>query len=115
MSMSYANANSLGAYQMKIEELNQKQMVSRLVSARTEKSESADVHGETSYKSNTTSDKVELSSYLPAGSVDDTQGSRVARVAQLKSQIASGGYQVPGTAVAEKMLSKIVLSSSATA
>jgi negative regulator of flagellin synthesis FlgM len=97
---------------MKIEELNQNQVVSHLAIARTEKSEPADAQGETSAKSNTAADKVELSSYMPVVPSKARQDAKVNRVAELQSQIKSGTYQVSGRAVAEKMLSKIVMSTS---
>jgi negative regulator of flagellin synthesis FlgM len=94
---------------MKIDELNQNPAVSYLVNGRTDRSEPADVRGDTVAKQH--ADKVELSSYMPvvAGS-QKQQDARMSRVDEIKSQMKSGSYQVSGRAVAEKMLSKIVMS-----
>jgi negative regulator of flagellin synthesis FlgM len=102
--------------EMKIDDLNQKSAVAHLASGRADKPESAEVHGDASAKLHAGSDKVELSSYMPvvpaSKSLQDQQSLRVNRVEEVKSQIASGTYQVSSHDVAEKMLSKIVLGSS---
>ena len=95
---------------MKIEELNQNPTLSHVVTSRTDR-EPADAHAETAAKQNS-ADKVDLSSYMPVVPSKVRQGSRAGRVEELKSQIASGNYQIPGRAVAEKMLSKIVMRTS---
>jgi negative regulator of flagellin synthesis FlgM len=92
---------------MKIDDLNQKSAVAYLV-GRTDKSEPADVHAEAVSKSHASADKVELSGYMPVTSKSQ-QGLRASRVEEVKAQIASGSYQVSSQAVAEKMLSKLVL------
>jgi negative regulator of flagellin synthesis FlgM len=92
---------------MKIDELNQKSAVAYLV-GRTDKSEPADVHGEAVAKQHAGADKVELSSYIPVASKSQ-QGLRVNRVEEVKAQIASGTYQVSSRAVAEKMVSRLVM------
>jgi len=95
---------------MKIDELNQKSAVSYLVNARADKSEASDAHGETAAKQQAAADKVELSSYMPVVPASKgRQDDRVSRVNEIKAQIDNGSYQVSGKAVAEKMLSKIVL------
>ena len=96
---------------MKIEELNPNPAVSHLAVARAEKLDSAEAQGETVVKQHAASDKVELSSYIPVAPSRERQDARVNRVEELRSQIQSGAYQVSGRAVAEKMLSKIVMSS----
>ncbi|OGU05548.1 MAG: flagellar biosynthesis anti-sigma factor FlgM [Geobacteraceae bacterium GWC2_58_44] len=96
---------------MKIDELNQNTALSHVANGRTDKSEPADVHGETAAKKQAAAVKVELSSYMPVlPASQKQQDPRVSRVEELKSQINSGTYQVSGRAVAEKMLSKIVMS-----
>jgi negative regulator of flagellin synthesis FlgM len=95
---------------MKIDELSQKSGVAYLVGGRTDKSVSADAHGEGVAKQQGGADKVELSSYMPvAPSSKSPQDLRASRVEEVKAQIASGSYQVSGRAVAEKMLSKLVM------
>ena len=98
---------------MKIDELNQKSALSHLVNGRTDKPEPADAHGETAGKQQAAADKVELSSYIPVVPASQKQqDSREIRLAEIKSQIENGSYQVSGRAVAEKMLSKIVMGTS---
>ena len=92
---------------MKIDDLNQKSAVAYLV-GRKDKSEPADVHGEAVAKPHGGTDKVDLSSYIPVASKNQ-QGLRVSRVEEVKSQMAAGTYQVSSRAVAEKMLSKLVM------
>lgn len=94
---------------MKIEEMNQALVASHLSVVRTDKSQPTGVNGEAAGKPNASADKVELSSYMPVVSSKERQDTRVNRVEELKSQIKSGSYQVSGRAVAEKMLSKIVI------
>jgi len=95
---------------MKVDELNQKPTVAYLVGGRTDKTEAADSHGEAVAKQHPgAADKVELSSYMPVATKSQ-QGLRVDRVEEIKAQVASGSYQVSSRAVAEKMLSKLVLS-----
>jgi negative regulator of flagellin synthesis FlgM len=96
---------------MKIDDLNQSAAAGYLTGARAEKqSETADTHGEAAAKQQPATDKVQLTSYNSAMS-GSTQGReiRTSRVEELRAQIANGTYQVPGRAVAEKMLSKIVM------
>ena len=98
---------------MKIDELNQKTAVSYLAAARADKSDPAGAHSEAVTKQHAGSDKVDLSSYMPVVPASKSQqGVRVNRVEEVKAQLASGTYQVPGRAVAEKMLSKLVMGSS---
>ncbi|GFO69480.1 hypothetical protein GMLC_30590 [Geomonas limicola] len=92
---------------MKIDELNQKPGLAYLVGGRADKAEPADVSADVAGKPQTGADKVELSGYIPVvPSSERQQGLRVDRVAELKAQIASGTYQVPATAIAEKMIAK---------
>ena len=94
---------------MKIDELNQKSAVAYLV-GRTDKSEPADVHGEAVAKQQGGADKVEFSSYMPVvPSSKSQQGLRTSRVEEVKAQMANGSYNVSSRAVAEKMLSKLVM------
>lgn len=96
---------------MKIDDLNQNPAVGYLTAARAEKqSEAADTHGDAAVKQQPATDKVQLTSYNSAVS-GSAQGReiRTSRVEELRAQIANGTYQVPGQAVAEKMLSKIVM------
>ena len=97
---------------MKIEELNPNPALSNLTVARADKPEAVEAHGgETVVKQHAASDKVELSSYMPVVSAKGRRDARVNRVEELRSEIQAGSYQVSGRAVAEKMLSKIVMSS----
>ena len=93
---------------MKIDELSQKAAVTYLVEGRTDKTASAEVQSEAVSKQHAGADKVELSSYMPVAPKSQ-QGLRVNRVEEVKAQIASGSYQVPSRAIAEKMLSKLVV------
>ena len=95
---------------MKIDDMNQSAAVAYQV-GRADKSEPAGVHGEAVAKQRSGADKVDLSGYIPVVSKSQ-QGLRANRVAEVKSQIASGTYQVSGREVAEKMLSKLVFSPS---
>jgi len=97
---------------MKIEELNPNPAVSQVAVVRADKPEANEAHGEAVVKQHAASDKVELSSYMPVVPSKGRRDARVNRVEELKSQIQAGTYQVPGRAVAEKMFSKIVMSSS---
>ena len=104
--------NSRGPYKMKIDELNQNAALSLIASGRTDKSEPIDAHGEAAAKQ-ASADKVDLSNYMPVVPTSQARlDSRVSRVDEIKSQIEAGSYQVPGRAVAEKMLSKIVMNTS---
>jgi len=95
---------------MKIDELNQNAVIAHVANGRTDKSEPADGHGEAAAKQQTAAVKVELSSYMPVVPASQKQQDpRVSRVEELKSQINAGTYQVSGTAVAEKMLSKMAM------
>lgn len=95
---------------MKIDELNQNTVISAIATSRNEKPESADVQGEAASRKQGANDKVELSTYMPVVPTSQKQQDpRGARLEELKSQIASGTYQVPGAAVAEKMLSKMAM------
>lgn len=98
---------------MKIDELNQNPAVSHLVNGRIDKFEAADAHGEAAGKQQAAADRVDLSSYIPVVPTSQKQQDlRANRLAELKSQIESGSYHVPVSAVAEKMLSKIVMRTS---
>jgi negative regulator of flagellin synthesis FlgM len=98
---------------MKIDELNQNSAVAYLAAVRADKTESADSLAEAAAKQSGGSDKVALSSYMPVVPASKReQGLRVNRVEEVKAQLASGSYQVSSRAVAEKMLSKLVMSSS---
>ena len=98
---------------MRIDELNQKATLSPRGDGRSERSEPSDTHGETVAKQQTAADKVDLSSNKPASRVSDLrQDERVSRIAEIKSQVQARSYQVPGRAVAEMMLSKIVMGGS---
>jgi negative regulator of flagellin synthesis FlgM len=95
---------------MKIDELNQKQAVAYLVGGRADKTESAEAHGESVAKPQAGADKVELSSYMPVVPASKSQqGLRANRVEEVKAQLASGSYNISSRAVAEKMLSKLVV------
>lgn len=98
---------------MKVEEFNANPPISHLAVARAEK-DPADPQGEAVAKQQAAADKVELSSYMPVVPTSQQRKDvRVERVEELKSQIAAGTYQVSGKAVAEKMLSKIVMPNAA--
>jgi len=96
---------------MKIDELNQNSAAAYLAAVRSDKQpETADTQSDASAKKQPASDKVDLSSFQTASAVTELPSDKtVSRVDALKAQIAAGTYQVPGRAVAEKMLSKIVL------
>lgn len=92
---------------MKIDDLNQKSAVAYVVGVRTDKPEAADPQGDTAAKQQSTGDKVDLSTYMPVVPSSRTpEGIRAARIQELKAQVASGSYEVPSTAVAEKMVNK---------
>lgn len=96
---------------MKIDELNQNAVITQVAAARTDKTEAADAHRETVAKKQPAAVKVELSSYMPVVPTSQKQeNTNVSRVEELKAQVQAGTYQVSGRAVAEKMLSKIVMS-----
>ena len=96
---------------MKVDELNQKATLSHQAAGRTDRSEHADAHGEAVARPQAAADKVELSGYKSLQPVSNAQqDARVNHVAGIKTRVDNGSYQVPGIAVAEKMLSKIVLS-----
>jgi negative regulator of flagellin synthesis FlgM len=98
---------------MKIDDLNQNKAVAYLVGGRNDKPETVDAHSEAVAKQHVGADKVELSSYMPVAPASQSrQDLRANRVEEVKAQIAGGTYQVPGRAVAEKMLSKLVMTSS---
>jgi negative regulator of flagellin synthesis FlgM len=95
---------------MKIDELNQKTALSHKAAGRTDRSEHADAQGETVARQQAAADKVELSGYKSVASASSVrQDARVNQVAEIKTQIDNGTYHVPGLAVAEKMLAKIVM------
>ncbi|WP_026843188.1 flagellar biosynthesis anti-sigma factor FlgM [Citrifermentans bremense] len=99
---------------MKIEELNPNPAATQLSVVRADKPEVAEANGEANAKQQPAADKVALSSYIPV--VPKAQRRldfRNEKVEELKSQIQAGTYQVSGRAVAEKMLSKIVMPSAA--
>jgi negative regulator of flagellin synthesis FlgM len=99
-----------GHKKMKIDELTQNPAVVTLINARTDKSAVADARAETAGKQHAAADKVELSSYMPVPPASKVrQDDKVSRVAEIKAQMKDGSYQVSGRAVAEKMLSKIVM------
>jgi negative regulator of flagellin synthesis FlgM len=98
---------------MKIDELNQKNAVAYLASARADKSEPSEIHADAVAKQQGSADKVELSSYMPVVPASKSQqGMRVNRVEEVKAQLASGNYQVSSRAVAEKMLSRLAAGAS---
>ena len=98
---------------MKIDDLNQNTAVAYLVGERADKSAPADAHSDAVAKQNAGTDKVDLSSYMPVAPASKVrQDLRVSRVEEVKAQMASGTYQVSSRAVAEKMLSKLVMGSS---
>ena len=96
---------------MKIDEMSQQAAVAFVKSVRAEKQpDSGEAHGETSARQQRATDTVDLSSYIPvAAEARQRDGIRANRVEEVKAQLASGNYNVSGRAVAEKMLSKIVL------
>lgn len=96
---------------MKIEEVNQNSAAAYAATVRTDKQpETTDTHSDASAKQQPATDKVDLSSYLSTSTKSDVSAdSRVSRVEAIKAQVAAGTYAVSGRAVAEKMLSKIVL------
>ena len=97
---------------MKIDDLNQK-AVTHTGKGRPDRPEAAEAHGETVAKQQVAADKVELSGFVP---VDPTakgrNDGRVNQVAEIRTQVLNGSYNVPARAVAEKMLSKIVIGGS---
>ena len=89
---------------MKIDDMNQNSAVSYPGNGRTDRSEAADA--QTVAKQHVATDKVRLSRYIAVVAASEgTQDVRVNRVAEIKSQIDNGSYQVSSHAVAEKMLS----------
>ena len=93
---------------MKIDDLNQNLAVSYPGNGRTDRSEAAD-HGETAAKPQTATDHVKLSSYMSLVSASEPrqdQSARVNQVAQIKTRVDNGSYQVSSRVVAEKMLAK---------
>ncbi|GFO56717.1 hypothetical protein GMSM_37240 [Geomonas sp. Red276] len=99
---------------MKIEDVNQQAAVAYVGTQRVDNKqpETADTHRDGAAKQQATADKVDLSPYMPVASSRQRQDMRVNKIEDLKAQIGAGTYQVPGRAVAEKMLSKIVMPSS---
>jgi len=101
---------------MKIEDLTQKPPVVPLVTGRADKPEPAEAQGEAvgkqsaGMKPQPGADKVDFSGNMSSLALQVRQDQRASRIEEIKSQIASGNYQVSGKAVAEKMLSKIVIS-----
>lgn len=97
---------------MKIEEMNQNAAVAFPAGGRTDKSEPVESHSEGVAKQQSCADKVELSSYQPMDAASKGQQDlRANRVEEVKAQIANGSYLVSARAVAEKMLSKLVMTS----
>ena len=95
---------------MKVEELNPNPAASHLAVVRADKPGAAEANGEAVAKQQPAADKVELSSYMPVvPSSQRRTDFRSEKVEALKSQIQAGTYDVSGRAVAEKMLSKIVM------
>jgi negative regulator of flagellin synthesis FlgM len=96
---------------MKIDDVNKQSAVGYQPGTRAEKqTEAVDAHGEAAAKQQPAKDKVELSGQIPpVAETTQRQDTRVNRVEELKAQIAAGTYQVSSTAIAEKMLSKIVM------
>ena len=94
---------------MKIDELTKNSAVSYPSNGRTDRLEATDAHA----KQQAATDKVELTSYKPVVLTSDVrQGARVSQVAEIKSRVDNGSYNVPSRAVAEKMLSKMAVSGS---
>lgn len=92
---------------MKIDDLNKQTTIAYLVGGRADKPDAADAPGDSAAQKQTGADKVELSNYMPVVPASQTpDGIRASRVQELKTQIANGTYQVPSSAVAEKMVSK---------
>jgi negative regulator of flagellin synthesis FlgM len=100
-----------GQEQMKIDELNQQAAVSYLSTARADKQlEVDDSHSEAAGKKQRRTDQVDISGYVQSAPVQsEREAIRSSRVEELKAQIAAGTYEVSSRAVAEKMLSKIVM------
>ncbi|BCG46022.1 Negative regulator of flagellin synthesis FlgM [Citrifermentans bremense] len=98
---------------MKIEELNPKPAATQVSIVRADKPEVAEAHREAIAKQQPAADKVELSSYMPEAPKARHLEFRTEKVEELKSQIQAGTYAVSGRAVAEKMLSKIVMPNAA--
>lgn len=95
---------------MKVEELNPNPAASHLAVVRADKPGAAEANGEAGASKQAAADKVELSSYMPVvPSSKQRTDFRSDKVEELKSQIQAGTYDVSGRAVAEKMLSKIVI------
>ena len=96
---------------MKVEELNSNPAVSHLAAVRADRPDTGGAQAETAAKQQAATDKVELSSYMPvvARSKQRREDIRTDRVEELRTQIASGTYQVSSQDLAEKMLSKLVI------
>ncbi len=94
---------------MKIDELTQNSTSPYVGNARAERPEAADAHAEAVAKPQAATDKVELSSYQPQipASVEG-QDFRAGKVREIRSRLDSGNYQVPSSAVAEKMFSRLI-------
>jgi len=92
---------------MKIDELNQKAGLSYIAGGRADKADAAESVADAGAKQQASSDKVELSGYMPVvPSAERRQVERANRIEELKTQVANGTYQVPATAVAEKMIAR---------
>lgn len=99
---------------MKIEEINPNPAATQVSVVRADKPEVAEAHREANAKQQPAADKVELSSNTSeAAKVQRRLDFRVEKVEELKAQLQAGTYAVPGRAVAEKMLSKIVMPNAA--
>ena len=94
---------------MKIDELHQNSAASYAGNTRADRPETAEAHGEAVAKQHAATDKVKLSRYIAVVAASEgRQDVRANKVAEIKSQIDSGSYQVSSRAVAEKMLSRLV-------
>ena len=87
---------STGAHWMKIDDANQQMAAAHLLNSRVDRRDPQDAHTDSASKPQQAADK-------------EQQVQRAQRVQELKAMVASGEYNVSSRAVAEKMLSKIVL------
>ena len=101
---------STGAHWMKIDDANQQMAAAHLLNARVDRHDPQDAHTDSATKPQQAADKVDLSGVNTLGAAErEQQAQRAQRVQELKAMVAAGEYNVSSRAVAEKMLSKIVL------
>jgi negative regulator of flagellin synthesis FlgM len=91
---------------MKVD-LNQTQVLTYAGTGRSERSEAADAQQGASKQ--LTADKVDFSRVPSEAPASDVDVAREAQVAEIKTRVENGTYQVSGIAVAEKLVSRMLL------